>query len=216
MTIEQLKLVGSLANKEPMEKYMKNHFPFLGVKSPDRKKQSKEFIKHSKELSFAELFDLTSKLYQKSEREYQYIAIDMIEKNVNRLDWNELKKYSNFIQEKSWWDSTDAWRKIYGLYINRCPEDKANVFQHFFQHENMWMRRISIILQLNEKKQTDTELLTKAILNDLETDEFFIQKAIGWSLRQYAKVNPQWVIDFTNNVELTSFAKKEALKLIDK
>lgn len=215
MRLNELHLSGSLENKRPMENYMKNHFTFLGIKSPDRKRQSKDFIKASKQMPLSELFKLTKEMYNKSEREYQYIAIDMIEANVKRLDWEELKKYSVFVQDKSWWDSTDAWRKVFGLHLLRCPDDKDRVFYHFYQHENMWMRRISIILQLNEKENTSTTLLELAILNDINTQEFFIQKAIGWSLRQYGKVNSQWVIDFTNKQNLTSFAKKEALKLIN-
>ena len=78
------------------------------------------------------------------------------------------------------------------------------------------MRRLSIILQLSEKENTDEEMLTKSILHDLETDEFFIQKAIGWSLRQYSKTNPDWVEAFISEVELSPLAKREGLKQIQK
>ena len=214
--IKKFQLVGVEENKKPMENYMKNRYPFVGVKSPDRKKQSKELINESKLYSLEQLFQTINYLYQKEEREYQNLAIDMCEVNVNRLSFEELQDYSQFIQLKSWWDTVDAWRKIYGLYIKRVPEDKEKMFYYFYQHENMWMRRVSITLQLMEKEKTDVELLEKAIMFDRYTDEFFIQKAIGWSLRQYSKVNPNWVKAFTSEKELLPFAKKEALKQINK
>lgn len=214
--IKKFQLVGVEENKKPMENYMKNRYPFVGVKSPDRKKQSKELINESKLYSLEQLFQIINYLYQKEEREYQNVAIDMCEANVNRLSFEEIQDYSQFIQLKSWWDTVDAWRKIYGLYIKRVPEDKEKMFYYFYQHENMWMRRVSITLQLMEKEKTDVKLLEKAIMFDRETNEFFIQKAIGWSLRQYSKVNPNWVMEFTAEKELLPFAKKEALKQINK
>lgn len=214
--IESFQLSGVEENKQPMEKYMKNRYSFVGVKSPDRKAQSRELITESKRYSLDRLFQTINYLYQKEEREYQNVAIDMCEANVKRLSFEELQDYSQFIQLKSWWDTVDAWRKIYGLYIKRVPEDKEKMFYYFYQHENMWMRRVSITLQLMEKEKTNVELLEKAIMYDRYTDEFFIQKAIGWSLRQYSKVNPNWVIAFTSENELLPFAKKEALKQINK
>ncbi|MFC6346824.1 DNA alkylation repair protein [Vagococcus carniphilus] len=214
--IKKFQLVGVEENKKPMENYMKNRYPFVGVKSPDRKKQSNELITESKLYSLDQLFQTINYLYQKEEREYQNVAIDMCEANVNRLSFEELQNYSQFIQLKSWWDTVDAWRKIYGLYIKRVPEEKEKMFYYFYQHENMWMRRVSITLQLMEKEKTNVELLEKAIMYDRYTDEFFIQKAIGWSLRQYSKVNPNWVVAFTSEKDLLPFAKKEALKQINK
>ena len=214
--METFEYVGNPESKVPMEKYMKNHFPFLGVKAPDRKAQSKEWLKLSKALDLSELFDLVSAIYQRSEREYQYLATDLCEVNVKRMTWSDLEKYMPLIKEKSWWDSVDSWRKIFGLYIKKNPQDKEKVFDAFFKEDNMWMRRVTINLQLMEKENTNLEMLVKAIERDLKTDEFFIQKAIGWSLRQYAKVEPQWVMDYVNQRDLTPFAKKEALKNIEK
>lgn len=211
MNLKEIQLIGDKENQEPMAKYMKNKFVFLGVKAPDRKTQSKEWLKQSKELSLSNLYEVVESLYQRAEREYHYVAIEICEANVKRFTWDELKKYSRFIQEKSWWDSVDSWRKVYGLYLKIHPEERVEMFHHFYKHEDMWMRRVSITLQLMEKGQTDQDLLTKAILYDKRTDEFFIQKAIGWSLRQYAKVNPDWVIRFVETNDLTTFASKEAI-----
>nr|WP_238842659.1 DNA alkylation repair protein [Vagococcus hydrophili] len=214
--IREFELQGLAENKIPMENYMKNRYSFVGVKAVARREQSKELISQSKKVSLEELFEMIRELYEREEREYQNVAIDMCEANFKRLSWEELEKYTKFIQEKSWWDTVDAWRKIYGLYIKKYPEDKEKVFDYFYGHDNLWMRRVAINLQLMEKELTNTDLLSKAIWYDIRTDEFFIQKAIGWSLRQYAKTNPEWVIAFVEENELTIFAQKEALKLLNK
>lgn len=84
----------------------------------------------------------------------------------------------------------------------------------FYQHDNFWMRRVAIILQLLEKDTLDTVLLTKAIEYDIKTDEFFIQKAIGWALRNYSKFNPEWVREFVEQHQLSKLAVKEATKYL--
>ncbi|MGX7013803.1 DNA alkylation repair protein [Vagococcus silagei] len=215
MKIETFVLSGKKEDAVAMSAYMRNRYPFVGTKAPERRKQSKTLIVASKRLSLAELFQAVESLYMRDEREYQNVAIEMCEANVKRLTWFDLKAYSRFVQEKAWWDTVDAWRKVFGLYIKAHPDEKEIVFNHFYQHEDFWMRRVSINLQLMEKELTNVELLTKAIEYDLKTDEFFIQKAIGWSLRQYAKVNPVWVVAYCKQTELTPFAKKEALKQLD-
>ncbi|MEG2254885.1 MAG: DNA alkylation repair protein [Vagococcus sp.] len=209
-------LIGQKDNAVAMAKYMRNQFPFVGVKSPDRKNQSKELIKESKQMSLKDLEELIRKLYSRHEREYQNVAIDMCEANIKRLSWRELKSLSSLILDRPWWDTVDAWRKIYSLYIKQHRTDKEMVFDFFYSHNDFWMRRIGITLQLMEKEQTDTQLLEKAILKDLKTEEFFIQKAIGWSLRQYSKTNPDWVEGFISKVELSPLAKREGLKQIQK
>lgn len=214
--MEPFQLIPEPVNKKAMENYMKNKFVFLGVKSPSRKEQSKDLIKRSYSMICEERINLVNELYLREEREYQYVAIDICQKNASKMNYDELIAYLPLIEEKAWWDSVDAWRKVFGDYIKKHPEEKKKVFKHFFKHSNFWMRRISIILQLTEKEKTDKAMLTKAILFDIETDEFFIQKAIGWSLRQYSKVNPDWVKSFVIEYNLSSLAEREALKQIQK
>lgn len=214
--MKPFQLIPEPDNKIPMENYMKNNFIFLGVKSPSRKEQSKDLIKQSRYMTSKERFILVMDLYSKTEREYQYIATDICQVNASKMNYDELIAYLPLIEEKAWWDSVDAWRKVFGDYIKKHPDEKEKVFELFFKHSNFWMRRISIILQLTEKEKTDKTMLTKAILFDLETDEFFIQKAIGWSLRQYSKVNPKWVKSFVIEHNLSALAEREALKQIRK
>lgn len=214
MTKIEFVLVGQIEHKESMERYMRNHFPFLGVKSQDRKKQSKALIKESKKLLLPDLLDLVDNLYMRDEREYQYVAIDLCVANEKRFSFSDMQHLAMYVDMKPWWDSVDAWRKVFGLYIKRQPDDKKALFELFYRHTSFWMRRVSIILQLNERELTDTELLTKSLDYDLNTDEFFIQKAIGWALRQYSKVNPHWVETYIEKHELSALAVREGSKYL--
>lgn len=210
----QFVLTGVENNKQPMARYMKNQFQFVGTKSPARKAQSRALIKQNKQLPISELLQLVTQLYQRTEREYQYVAIDVSVANVRRLNLQTLQSFTKFIPQKAWWDSVDSWRKLFGDYVRYHPDEKKIVFNWFFKNENFWMRRISILLQLLEKNAVDQQLLTQAIEYDITTNEFFIQKAIGWALRDYSKTNPQWVTDFISTHQLTKLAKTEGSKYI--
>jgi 3-methyladenine DNA glycosylase AlkD len=208
------RLVGDQKNQPFMEKYMRNQFPFLGFKTPQRKAQSKAFIKASKQWPTTKVIATVNRLYQRKPREYQYVAIDVADANVNRLAFSDIKALTQFVQIKSWWDTVDAWRKVFGKFVILHPEQKPAVFALFYRHKNFWMRRVAILLQLLEKQTLDTELLTKAIEFDQKTDEFFIQKAIGWALRNYSKYNPEWVKQFFESHELSKLAVKEGSKML--
>ena len=80
--------------------------------------------------------------------------------------------------------------------------------------DNLWLIRISIIYQLKYKKQTNIEILSQAILKNKSSNEFFINKAIGWALRQYSKTNPSWVFEFVKSNKLSRLSEREALRII--
>lgn len=212
--LPQFRLREQLENQAAMAAYMKDHFSFLGVRAPARKEQSKELIRSSKEISLEELFIWIDFLYQKSGREYQYVAIDVAIANVKRFSLEDISYLAHYVMEKSWWDSVDSWRKLFGDYVVLHQVDKEAVFGLFYKHPNFWMRRIAILLQLTEKATLNQELLKKAIVFDQKTDEFFIQKAIGWALRSYSKTNPQWVKAMIANYQLSPLAIREGSKYL--
>lgn len=211
----EFKLIGQDINREPMTRYMKNQFAFLGVKSPDRKLQERELLRQSRSWETVNIINKIQELYQKPEREYQYVAIDLAQRNFKRFSLTELQSLVELVTQKAWWDTVDSWRKVFASYAIKFPEHKTTIFNWFFQNENLWLRRISIIFQLTEKETLDTEMLTAAIEFDQFTDEFFLQKAIGWALRNYSKVNPGWVGDFLVTHELSRLAVREASKYLE-
>ncbi|MEI5994235.1 DNA alkylation repair protein [Candidatus Enterococcus mansonii] len=199
-----------------MAAYMKQLFPFAGVQAPERARLTKDLLKASKRLTFSELIDLVTFYYNKPEREYQYLAIDLATVNVKRLSFEEVLCFKPFVIEKAWWDSVDAWRKFFGLWAFANLEEMPKLFDSFFGAENFWHRRIAINLQLLYKEKTNTVLLKKAIIYDKTTDEFFIQKAIGWSLRQYSKTDPKWVKEIIETTALSPLAVREGSKYLPK
>ncbi|MDT2676989.1 DNA alkylation repair protein [Enterococcus dongliensis] len=201
-------------NAEAMAHYMRDQFSFCGVKKPQRAQLEYPYLQASLTLSIPALIHEIFRNYHQTEREYHYYAIDLAQKNTQRFSRAELIELLPLLAEKSWWDSTDAWRKVYSTWGLAHPAELEQIFEWFYQHENYWYRRVAIILQLGFKEQTDMALLTRAILADLTTDEFFIQKAIGWALRDYSKVAPDWVKDFMQQHSLSKLALREGSKYI--
>lgn len=107
----------------------------------------------------------------------------------------DLAKIEQLVITKAWWDSVDALSEVVRKLVRRLPALKAEMLRWSLE-ENLWLRRVAILHQLLQKEQMDRPLLEEVLVNNLGSSEFFINKAIGWSLRDYAKTNPQWVQDF--------------------
>ncbi|SJZ99055.1 3-methyladenine DNA glycosylase AlkD [Pilibacter termitis] len=212
--MKKIKFIGNSTVASEQERYMKHHFKFVGVKKPEQMAQSKEILSESKKIPLSELLEEIDYYYNQEEREYQYLAIQLALKNVKRLDKQAIFSLVPYISQKSWWDSVDFWRMVFGDYVATHPETLEKFATLFKEDQNFWVRRIGINLQLKFKEKTNTTLLETAILRDLSTDEFFIQKAIGWSLREFSKTNPKWVKNFIATHSLSALAKREGSKYL--
>ena len=196
-----------------MEAYMKNKFSFLGVQKPILKKIEREFfkpfIKNPIDWAFVE------ECWQQPYREFQYIAMDYLDKKKKELRPEDFPKLKQLAQTKSWWDSIDQLDLIIGEITFHYPETKQ-VMLEWSKDQDFWLRRIAIDNQLMRKEKTDTDLLEKVILNNLGQSEFFINKAIGWSLRNYSKVNPDWVGAFIDRYreQLSPLSIREGSKYL--
>lgn len=133
-------------NALQMEKYMKNHFPFLGIKSPQRKQISNEFFKHSGLLKEPIQPDFVRELWDMPEREYQYIALDYIEKSLRKINKEHFPLFEMLLTTKSWWDTVDMIaQKPIGKIALDHPEIIQEKIDNWSTDENMWLRRTSII-----------------------------------------------------------------------
>jgi 3-methyladenine DNA glycosylase AlkD len=204
---------------EGMSRYMKYRFAYFGIKKPKRAVIQKEwFSLIPRELSQADKRELVLELWQKEQREFHYVAMDFMAK------WKEkeiLLEDSNFIEflltNHSWWDSVDTLASNYlSRYLRVFPNQKEVIINSWRKSENMWLRRSCLIFQLRYKSETNFSLLKGLILELKCEKEFFIQKAIGWSLREYAKTNPKAVKEFVEESGILGLAKREALKHITK
>ncbi|MFV8466804.1 DNA alkylation repair protein [Flavobacterium sp. LB1P62] len=209
------------ANKNPenafaMAKYMKNNFPFFGIKTEERRRIFKEIWKENKNEVSANARVIALDLYSKPEREFHYCAIEIL---IKELKGNYIKDDILLIEKilvnNSWWDSVDTISKyILGEYLLEFPLETKNVIELFSESENMWLNRSAILFQLDYKQKTNADFLFSECLKQAHSKEFFIQKAIGWALREYAKTNPETVKNFVLNNNLKPLSTKEALKNI--
>lgn len=195
------------------EAYMKNQFKFFGIYTNERRTLSSVYIKQTGLLSEKELIKTVKELYKQPEREFQYVAIELIA--FHKKQWSEkIIELAEFcLINKSWWDTVDNIASlILTDYFKKFPNQIISVTSRWNNSENMWLQRSSIMFQKAFNKETDTKLLEKYILSCTHSKEFFIQKAIGWALREYGKTNADWVKNFVSNNSLPPLSKREALK----
>ncbi|MCF7857704.1 MAG: DNA alkylation repair protein [Candidatus Cloacimonetes bacterium] len=198
---------------KPMQKYMKNRFEFFGLKRPVRKELQKPFLQKDRLPAIEELPEIIKELWQWPQREFQYFAIDLLRKTSKRMNEESIGLFEYLIITKSWWDTVDiiAARTV-GTHFNRFPELLDKYIDKWMKSDNMWLQRTSLLFQLHYKEKTDYELMKKLILKLNGSSEFFINKAIGWVLRQYSKTDAKAVITFVENNNLASLSEREALK----
>lgn len=161
-------------------------------------------------------WNFVQECWQQEEREFQYVATDYLNDMQTYLKKDDINHLKKLITTKSWWDSVDALVKRVGYLQTQYPELKETIIE-WSVSDNLWLRRVAIIHQLSMKEATDTQLLTRTIMNNLGSNEFFINKAIGWALRDYARINEEWVKNFLRQyqTELAPLSIREASKHIN-
>ena len=211
--VKELKAVANPDDAVAMKAYMKNKFEFLGVKTPARRKLTKTFLKQQTNLVID--WNFINEAWNYPYRELQYVALDYLEIRKKLLTPSDLPDLKILAQTKSWWDTIDFLDRLVGSIIAQFPETKATILS-WSCDEDIWLRRLAIDHQLLRKEETDTELLEKILVNNLGQIEFFINKAIGWALRDYSKTNPGWVKDFIERyrVEMAALSIREGSKYL--
>ncbi|WP_256941379.1 DNA alkylation repair protein [Bacillus sp. EAC] len=201
-------------NRLAMESYMRNKFTFLGIKSPDRAQLLKDFLKLYGDppnlICVKEIWDF-------NEREFQYIALALLDRQYKKAEVERIDFYEKLVIEKSWWDTVDtlACRLISFHFLN-YPDLINEYANKWVSSENMWLNRVAILFQMKFKGKTDQERLFTYCQKLSKSNEFFIQKAIGWALREYAYINDTAVENFILTTDLAPLSKREGLKNIDK
>ncbi|ULO05282.1 DNA alkylation repair protein [Paenibacillus sp. 19GGS1-52] len=195
-----------------MSAYMRDQFSFLGIRSPLRKELLKEFL-----AQYPPQKKWVSVLWNLPEREYQYSALDILLKIKKQLNPDDLPLIESFITTRSWWDTVDLLAaNAAGFLLLQSPDLQEEFGEKWLHSDNMWLNRTAILHQLHYKQDTNEELLYRYILTHAASSEFFIQKAIGWALREYSKINPTSVRNFIENENLKPLSKREGLKWISK
>ena len=210
---EQMEDMRDTEQGAKMSAYMQNLFPFLGIPKPALKQCIKPYLQKSRKLAFD--WEFVRLCWEKPYREAQYLAIEYILLHEKRLIDTDLPKIRELITEKSWWETVDSLDSVVGTLVLKYPDQKETMRQ-WSVSENMWLRRAAIDFQLKYKEKTDTALLEEIIRSNFGTREFFINKAIGWSLREYSKANPAWVREFLGRYKdaLSVLSVREASKYL--
>jgi len=211
----QFKANADLPRGLEMSAYMRYQFPYLGIGSVKRREISAKFFREIDKKSPFD-WDFVFECFRRDEREYVYLACDYMFRCKDRIDECDFEKIEQIALIKPWWDSIDSIVPVVGFLCKKYPALIDRFIIPWSQGSEKWLIRISIIFQLKYKKDTNLELLSEVILQNSGTKEFFINKAIGWALREYSKTDFEWVTDFVNRNQLSNLSKREALKVINR
>ena len=199
---------------ESMSKYMQDKFRFLGVRGATRTEIYKKYFPDARK-SKAIDWDFIENCWNKEEREFQYVVVYYLKAMQRFLKREDISRLKYLIVTKSWWDSVDLLAKVVGSLVIRI-EGYDQIMLEWSEDSNIWLRRAAILYQLSLKDKVDEQILDKILVNNLGDNEFFINKAIGWALRDYSKFNPEWVREFIkiNKDNMANLSIREARKYI--
>ena len=201
-----------------MQAYMKSTIPYLGIQTTPLRKAAKAVFSAHKLDSFPEWRDTVLELWRGARyREERYLAIELAGYSSYRKfrTLDALPMYEEMITSGAWWDYVDsiASHRL-GELLRLYPVEMRRVLRKWAKSEDMWKRRSAILAQLGFKTDTDLELLYDCIRPSIQEKEFFLRKAIGWALRQFAKTDAKEVSRYVAEHEgrLSPLSKREALK----
>lgn len=196
-----------------MSAYMREQFPFLGVPAPERMAVLKSFLAEHGLPPLADLDAVVRSLWAMPQREYQYLGADLLNKVKRQLTPGHVPLLEFALTTRPWWDTVDtlAAHPVADLF-DRRPQTRDKAVARWRTEPDIWLRRTTLLFQLLYKHRTDADLLFSLIDDNLNDDEFFIQKAIGWALRQYSKTDQTAVTTYVSATNLSPLAEREALK----
>lgn len=209
---QRLRPLADPARAAPMRAYMKDRFPFLGLASPVRRSAVKDLIAgHSPEAQA--LLYSAEQLWRLPEREFRYTAIDLLRHHHRRLAPEHLPHLQGWLLRESWWDTVDGLSAVIGRVVLAGRGAQAEM-DGWVEHEDFWVRRAAMLHQLGWRLETDTGRLGEYALRLAPEREFFIRKAIGWALRDYARWDPGFVSGFlaAHRDKLSALSWREASK----
>ena len=199
---------------ESMSKYMQDKFRFLGVRGATRTEIYKKYFPDARKTKTID-WDFVENCWNKEEREFQYVVVYYLKAMQKFLKREDISRLKYLVVTKSWWDTVDLLAKVVGSLIIRI-KGYDQIMLEWSKDSNIWLRRVAILYQLSLKDKVDKQVLDKILVNNLGDSEFFINKAVGWALRDYSKYNPEWVREFIkkNKENMANLSIREASKYI--
>ncbi|AZP16253.1 DNA alkylation repair protein [Streptomyces aquilus] len=204
------------ARAAPMRAYMKNVAPFLGLTTPVRRALSRTVVEGTPRPDETDCTAVALRCWRLPEREYQYFAVDYLRRHARVLSSGFLPVARHLVSTTPWWDTVDLLAAhVVGALVAADPALKADM-DAWIVDEDLWIARTALLHQLRYKERTDTERLFTYCLHQSGHPDFFIRKAIGWALREYAKTDPEAVRGFLAREKgrFAPLSVREALKNI--
>ena len=196
---------------------MKGKFEYFGIKSPERRELKKKFLLQYGLPKQENLSTITKESWELPQREFQYFIMEILDRSARKAEKERIDLYEFIIVNKSWWDTVDyIASNLVGAHFQKYPELIDPIIEKWMKTENIWLQRTALLFQLKYKKKTDISLMTDCINRLHGSKEFFINKAIGWILREYSKTDGEWVRSFVQSHQLAPLSKREALKWVER
>jgi 3-methyladenine DNA glycosylase AlkD len=200
----------------PMRAYMKDVAPFLGLTTPVRRALSRTVVAGLPRPDENDSTAIALRCWQLPEREYHYFAVDYLRRHARVCSSGFLPVARHLIATTSWWDTVDLLAAhVVGALVAADPALKADM-DTWIVDDDLWIARTALLHQLRFKERTDTERLFTYCLRQSGHPDFFVRKAIGWCLREYAKTDPEAVRAFLarERGRFAPLSVREALKNI--
>ncbi|MFE0440913.1 DNA alkylation repair protein [Streptomyces nigra] len=199
-----------------MRAYMKDVAPFLGIPSPERRALSRSVLQGTPRPDERDCTAVALRCWRLPEREYQYFAVDLLRRHVRRLSSGFLPVARHLVTTVPWWDTVDALAAhVVGGLVAADPALTADM-DAWIEDDDLWVVRTALLHQLRYGERTDAGRLFAYCLRQSGHPDFFVRKAIGWCLREYAKTDPDAVRDFLarEGGRFAPLSVREALKNI--
>ncbi|MFF0747056.1 DNA alkylation repair protein [Streptomyces sp. NPDC004111] len=205
---------GDPARAAEARAYMKDIGPFLGIRTPERRALSRAVLHGTPRPDARDCTAVALRCWRLPEREYRYFAVDYLRTHAGRLPSGFLPVARSLIVTDSWWDTVDLLAAhVVGPLVAADPGLRT-VMDEWSGDDDRWLVRTALLHQLRHKEATDTSRLFGYCLRQAGHPDFFVRKAIGWCLREYAKTDPAAVADFVGRHRdvLSPLSAREALK----
>ncbi len=196
--------------------YLRNLFPFLGITNPQRQLLEKEVFKKTKLNNLDNLQKILLILWKQEQREYHYTALCLAQRHRKLFTPEILPTFEMMIRSQSWWDTVDTISPNLVGHLVKTHPHLISIMDRWIEDPYLWIRRAALLFQLRWKENTHEEILFSYCQKTFHEKDFFIRKAIGWSLREYSKTNPAAVKKFISlhRSSLSKLSIREASKYL--
>jgi 3-methyladenine DNA glycosylase AlkD len=197
-----------------MAAYLRTTMPCLGVPKPVLASVLREARARWPLTDASDYCETVHQLHALPHREEQYAAIDYARRTTRFVAFEHIDLYRTMIVDGAWWDLVDDFAHVLCRLLLQDPTRTGPLLDRWIDDEDLWLRRIAILGQLDAKERTDAARLFRYCERRAHEREFFIRKAIGWALRQYARTAPDVVLAWCleHRKALSSLSFREATK----